>query len=312
MPVEVVYDDHGDGMTLCRYHGDRFGASDFVEESLVSMRDVELREDDIMLCSYSKSGCHWMWEILRLLQAGTTDLEVVDKESHMMEYNTVEQIDALPSPRVLNNHMHWDMQPRDLVDKKIKTVFFYRNPKDVAVSFFNHHRKFKDYDYKGTFNNYLQRLVQGKVDNGSPFRYLREWEDAILRHPELPIFVGCYEDMKENPLSELKRLARFLGHDYSDDFLRQVMHMTTFESMKERKGPASFQDDNGRPIMYRKGQVGDWVNYFTYEQNKWFDKVIRQAMKGSRLKFRYTLDHSSGRGKSRSDTMFSVVRQSGQ
>uniref|UniRef100_A0A2C9L9Q6 Sulfotransferase domain-containing protein n=1 Tax=Biomphalaria glabrata TaxID=6526 RepID=A0A2C9L9Q6_BIOGL len=90
------------------------------------------------------------------------------------------------------------------------------------------------------------------------------------------------------------------------------MHMTTFESMKERKGPASFQDDNGRPIMYRKGQVGDWVNYFTYEQNKWFDKVIRQAMKGSRLKFRYTLDHSSGRGKSRSGTMFSVVRQSGQ
>lgn len=103
-----------------------------------------------------------MWEILRILQAGTTSVETIEKESYMMEYNTLEQIASLPSPRVLNNHMPWDSQPRDLVDGKVKVVFFYRNPKDVAVSFFHHHRRFKDYAYSGSFDNYLKRLVQGK------------------------------------------------------------------------------------------------------------------------------------------------------
>ncbi|CAL1543904.1 unnamed protein product [Lymnaea stagnalis] len=192
MPVELVRDDSGDTMLLMRYGDDRYGASDFVEESLVNMREVKLREDDVMLCSYSKSGCHWVWEILRLLQSGSTHLDVIDKEDYMMEFNTIQHLEALPSPRILNNHMPWDGQPRDLIEKRVKTVFFYRNPKDVAVSFFNHHRKFKDYDYKGNFNNYINRLIQGKVDNGNPFLYLRQWEAGIMRHPELPVFVGFF------------------------------------------------------------------------------------------------------------------------
>lgn len=56
MPVEQVFDDSGDAMTLIRYNGNRFGASDFVEDSLLNMKNVELRKDDVVLCSYSKSG----------------------------------------------------------------------------------------------------------------------------------------------------------------------------------------------------------------------------------------------------------------
>ncbi|XP_059143747.1 sulfotransferase 1A1-like [Physella acuta] len=310
MPVEVVSDDSGDTMTLIRYNDNRFVASDFVEETILNMRNVELRHDDVMLCSYSKSGCHWVWEILRMLRHGSTNLEVVDKEHYMIEYNTLDQLSALPSPRILNNHMFWDSQPRDLVEKKIKTVFFYRNPKDVAVSFFNHHRKFKDYDYNGKFSNYLKRLVQGKVDNCSPFQYLKSWEEAIASHPEQPIFVGNYEDMKENPLAELRRLSTFLGHDHSDNFLQQVAEMTSFDSMKKRKFPVAVLDDEGQPIMYRKGEVGDWRNYFTPEQSAWFDQIIRDQMAGSRFRFRYQLDSQNTMTSLRKNSP-AILRQGG-
>ena len=37
----------------------------------------------------------------------------------------------------------------------------------------------------------------------------------------------------------------------------------------------------------RKGQVGDWKNYFTEEQNKRFDSLYAEKMAGSGLEFEF-------------------------
>ncbi|CAL1541549.1 unnamed protein product [Lymnaea stagnalis] len=291
MPLAKVPDESGHMMTLIPFKGHYFGSPQFNEEALLNMDEFPLREDDIVLCSYPKSGCHWVWDIIHILVAGKipSDEEIIDKEAFMMEWQPSISYDSLPSPRVLNNHMTFNMQPRDLLAKKVKTVFIYRNFKDVAVSFYHHHTGIHDYEYNGDFGSHLKRWVAGLTDSGSPFIYTQGWEKAIADHPELPVFMSSYEDLKESNLEEVRRLSQFLGFSYPDDFLKQVCDITDFSTMKARKGDKSFKNKQGQPVMYRKGQVGDWKNEFTVAQNEWFDEVIEREMAGSKLTFKYTL-----------------------
>jgi len=52
--------------------------------------------------------------------------------------------------------------PRDLKTKQTKTILCVRNPKDTAVSFFNHMKGFKSYDYNGQWNNWIRPYILGK------------------------------------------------------------------------------------------------------------------------------------------------------
>jgi len=51
---------------------------------------------------------------------------------------------------------------QDALDKRLKCIFVARNPKDVAVSFFNHSRNLSMYQYTGKFENYLQMFMRGE------------------------------------------------------------------------------------------------------------------------------------------------------
>ena len=46
-----------------------------------------------------------------------------------------------------------------------KFVFVYRNPKDVAVSFYHHTRGIAFYDYDGKFENFIKLFMseQGRL-----------------------------------------------------------------------------------------------------------------------------------------------------
>ncbi|CAG5116931.1 unnamed protein product [Candidula unifasciata] len=289
MPIEKVADENGDTLTLLFCNG-MYWAPVFNEQAIENMRDLPLRTDDILLCSYPKSGCHWVWEIVRILLAGQISHgEVVHKESFMLEWNPHDVLASLPSPRVLNTHTPFELMPRDLLVKKPKVVFYYRNFKDLAVSFYYHHTGIPPFEYNGSFDAHTKLLVKGTIDHGSPFDYIRGWEKGISENPDLSVFVGSYEDLKENSLAEVRRLSEFLGRDYSDEFLQQVCDFTSFESMKKLKADLTFKTKEGESVMYRKGQVGDWKNHFTVALNEWFDEIIQRENADSKLKFRYTL-----------------------
>jgi len=294
MPVRHVID--GLGHTLRLYVHEKkpwhLSASVFNSDMCENMPSYPLRDDDILICSYPKSGCHWVWEISRMLLKGDTTLDDVNKESAMMEFSNVERqkndLDSLPSPRILNNHQHFDNQPQDLVKKKTKVIFIYRNPRDVAVSFYYHTKRLPFYQFTGPdFASYLPRFVDGLVDHGSVFDYMKGWENGI-KNQELNACVLCYEDLKTSglSLSSLRKLSTFLGQSHDDAFLEEVIKATDISNMRSAK-TQSFKDAGGS-IHYRKGQIGDWKNHFTVAQSEWFDHVTRTRMADSEMfHFRY-------------------------
>ncbi|CAG5116568.1 unnamed protein product [Candidula unifasciata] len=301
MPLELVPDEFGTVMELFRCPNGRLVAPDLNPDTVYNMRNIPLRDDDIMLCSYAKSGCHWLWDVLRYLRFGVADdLDKVDKETHMVEYNSLETLEQLQSPRILNNHGFFEDQPTDLFNKKVKVVFVYRNIKDLAVSYYHHHTRFPEYKYQDTFTHYIRRFVAGLVDNGSVFEYLRGWEEGIHNTPGLNIHVVSYEDMKE-----LLRLGKiFLGPNTALVFPKgpspRAQNRFWPNVKKKKKRATMYLDHEGKPVMYGKEKllpycrsVGERRNHFTVAATIGWTPSLKKKMGNPKffkfLKIQYNL-----------------------
>ncbi|XP_046584485.1 sulfotransferase 1C2-like [Haliotis rubra] len=289
MSVLKIPDGGGDSITLLEVDGYLYPNSDIEAPADVikGIRDLPIREDDVFVCAYPKCGTHWIWEMVRLLLLSDTDT-VIEKDQLMLEFIKGEVLEKFPSPRILNTHCFVEQLPRGVFEKKCKIIYILRNPKDMAVSLFHHHKKLICYEYKGKWENHLSLLMDGKVDFGAFFDYMKDWAAVGKTHPELPTLTLMYEDMKEDPLTGIRKLAKFLNVEKSEEFYHKVKELTSFNKMKEAKGKF-FKAPDGSAVMYRKGEVGDWKNYFTVAQNEAFDRLYKEKMGDCDINFRYSL-----------------------
>ncbi|XP_061172334.1 sulfotransferase 1B1-like [Saccostrea echinata] len=261
------------------------------EKHFRSMPGWRAREDDIIISAYPKAGTHWLWEVASMLVRHKAERIPEIKETAMMEGLTEETFDNMSSPRVINTHVYFKYLPKDFFDKKCKILYIIRNPKDIAVSFYNHHRKLLEYEFDGAWEDYLKRFIKGKVDYGSWFDYTLEMEKFMEENQDYPIHVLYYEDMKEDSIKEIKRLAGFLNVEASDELVTQINSLCQFDKMKNEKNSgedlSEWRDNN--PGMYRKGQVADWKNWFTVAQNDMFDSIYKEKMSNSKVQVRFSI-----------------------
>ncbi|XP_012946645.1 sulfotransferase 6B1 [Aplysia californica] len=283
MPLENVADEDGYTLKFYRKSDGRLSGNLTNVDTIENLPSLPLRDDDILFCSYPKSGCHWVWENVRILQTGEIKLDALPKERFFFEQNERDYFNNLPSPRFLNTHEHFDRLPRDLLKGKMKLVLLYRNPKDIAVSFYHHHTRLPYYRYEGPFSSYIKRFAAGQLNASCVFDYWREFEEGLKQNPQIPHIILSFEDLKKNPLSERHRLAKFLGRSYDDEFIEQVAEATSIDNMRrEKEGP---KDEKGS-IYYRKGEIGDWKNTFTVAQSERLDSIIESKLKGCQM-FRF-------------------------
>ena len=98
---------------------------------------------------------------MSMLLQQTAQYHPEEKETHMLEFHTPERLEALEAPRVFNTHMRPNNMPEQFSQKRCKTVFVQRNPKDVAVSFYYHSKdKIK---FTGTFLQFVEFFI---TENG--------------------------------------------------------------------------------------------------------------------------------------------------
>ncbi|XP_046356409.2 sulfotransferase 1A1-like [Haliotis rufescens] len=283
MELIHVADDGGDEMTLVNYNGRKYPQfpGSMQTKPIEKLASVEIRSDDILVCTFPKSGTHWVCEMVRLLVAGKLDPEV-GKGFHLIEGCSEDDYKNLPSPRILNTHVLYNDLPVQVKVMKPRIVYVTRNPKDVTVSYYNFVKKLTMcYNYTGEWKNFFRPSLEGKFDNGSWFDYVKDWEE-VKKTTDVPILTINYEDMKENLFREMKKIQAFLGIKRSDEFVKEVCDQCSFASMKKSKAAMS-------AVTYRKGEIGDWKNWFTIAQNEWFDQIYKEKMKDCPLEFRYTL-----------------------
>lgn len=104
----------------------------------------------------------------------------------------------------------------------------------------------------------------------------------------------------KDPINEIKSLAKYLGKDLNEDQIKSIMDYCSFNKLKsnpafETKMNLMSEGKEAQPQvktlkLFRKGEIGDWKNYFTEEMSKRVDELVEANLKYSRpLKYEPTL-----------------------
>ncbi len=253
-------------------------------------RSLDIRSDDVVCTSYPKSGTNWISNVILRLQhgGGVPEGKTLRDSMHWVASSylyprTKEDLDKAPSPRLFSSHMPYHMalggDPRE---RPCRYVYVARNPKDVVVSYF-HFEAGQSWSghYSGSWSHWLQMFVDGKLQRGDWFHHVLSW----WRRAEADnVHFVKYEDLTNDFHDELKRLARFLDVDLTDELAASIAEQTQFRTMKGDTF-SDLHDAGELGHFYRKGVVGSWKERFTVHQSEWFDEIYRTRMSGTGLDF---------------------------
>nr|CAH0102985.1 unnamed protein product [Daphnia galeata] len=236
------------------------------------------RSDDVWLLTFPKCGTTWTSELLWLLK-NDCNFETAAKMPLFVRAPFLE--------------MAYLSEMTGPMTKMMTVVYVARNPKDVIVSFYYHHKLIKLHGYTGTMDEFAEYFMNDEVVY-SPFflHILDAWSKR--HHPNMHFMF--YEDMKKDLRGEIEKVATFLGKSFSDEQLGKLTEHLKFENFQKNE---SVNNESGKKMgamnedgrFIRNGKTGDWKNHFSPELNSRIDEWIEKNLAGTDLKFVTELEH---------------------
>lgn len=153
---------------------------------------------------------------------------------------------------------------------------------------------------KCSFDDFIDMFLESRMMYGSSSKHMLEFYE---RRNQPNVLVVKYEDMKRDLPTIIQQCADHLeiSRTLTTDDIDKLCEHVKFEKMESNPNvnleAIVFQDPTMKeqidPIAYnkvkfiRKGQVGDWQNYFSPDTNAKFDKWIDDNLNGTGLTFDY-------------------------
>ncbi|KAM5165227.1 uncharacterized protein ACMZJ9_007677 [Mantella aurantiaca] len=261
------------------YNGVLYPSATCDIDTLKDVETLEAREDDVMLVSYPKCGSNWSIMLLHSI------VHAVHGKQHsplipIIEFkypNKIEKLKAESSPRVLATHFNYDDIPKSFFEKKVKILVIFRNPKDTAVSFFHFYNNNPVLPSYNSFDDFFPDFMSGKVVWGSYFDHAVAWNKHLDADN---ILLMTFEDMKEDLEGSIKKISDFFSMPLTEEQVKFIAEKGTFKSMKENS--KNTHGEIGK-VIFRKGDVGDWKNYFSGAQSQEMDSKFEECLAGTKL-----------------------------
>lgn len=242
-----------------------------------------VRDQDISIVTYPKSGTNWLIQIVCLIQS-KGDPSFIQSLSTRERAPWIEikewsiELQNKKDPRLFTSHLPVQLFPKSFFSSKAKVIYLIRNPKDCIVSGY-HFWSATDFIKKPeSFEGFFKDFIQGNVPFGSWFEHTRGW--MALRNRD-NILLLTYEELKKDTRSSIKKICEFLGATLEPWECELVLKYSSFEAMKEiKQNKERFQSyAKTYSIIMRKGIIGDWKSHFTVALAEEFDKIFQKKMK---------------------------------
>ena len=273
-----------------------------LRDQMENVKKFEMKSDDVLVCAFPKAGTNWVWEMASMIQRGEPKYDKNFKVAVQFELRSLGELNSIPSPRVYSTHFYPSSLPDDVLKKKVKIIHVMRHPKDVAVSLYYHLKQLNVFFNENatpyeSFSDFLPYVTgeYGVYMFVSIFRYLEEIEGFTKEHPDM-ILNLYFEEIKQDPVENVRKLAKFLDADLTQDVIRHIAEKCSFVNMKETESngtkqymPAMFANvgeremaklqEQGGLVLFRKGEIGDWRSHFTVAESEHFDELIKERLK---------------------------------
>jgi hypothetical protein len=267
------------------------------------MAALPLRESDIFVASYPKSGTTWMQHIVHVLATdGESPLPHVSDACPFYDVDRTWNADvpdavladevqarhARLGRRIFNTHLRWEMMPKSHPDARY--IYMVRRPADACVSFFHHltHQAADDGGFTGTFDQFVDEWTGGRGLFGSWSAHLKSWlgqdgQGAAAADPR--VLVISYEELRADLRTQIRRVNEHCRFRLSIERLDALLPRFTFEWMREHEAqfnprsvswvPAPAAAFEGSSVVpeaefhfIRAGRVGDGQAAFMSAERK--------------------------------------------
>ncbi|CAN6973681.1 unnamed protein product [Brassica oleracea var. botrytis] len=289
---------------LCKYQGCWYYYNTF--QAVISFqKHFQPQDTDIILASTPKSGTTWLKALtVALLERSKhhddhpMNHPLLSNNPHalvpLLESSAPDLTKFSPSSstRLFSTHMPLHTLKEGLKGSPCKIVFMCRNAKDALISRMHFRCKYEKIEVNSSvLEPMFESLCRGVTFYGPIWDNVLSYWRGSLEDPNHVLFMK-YEEMKEEPCVQLKRLAEFLGFPFTEQeeergVVEKILELCSLRSLSDLEANKSGKTVNGvdHKFFFRKGEVGDWKNHLTPEMESKIDTIIEEKLRGSGLSF---------------------------
>lgn len=220
----------------------------------------EVRDTDLFIVSYPRSGNTWTRSILAYLDRGVGSTIAYDELGEIVPdaYHHAALINAMERQRIIKIH-------EPFLDACPRVVYVHRDYREALVSYWLFVRRFSRYER--SFSDFLRGSVPH--EHGSWKEHIRALHRRRSVDPTT-VFVLGYDQLVSDFAGSVSRLVDWSGIGAGVD-IQAVQQRTTLATLadEERRGGSAFNARTGSHFYADCGKGLEWRSYWTASDLAW-------------------------------------------
>ncbi|EEF32387.1 Flavonol 4'-sulfotransferase, putative [Ricinus communis] len=267
-------------------------------------KHFQAQDQDILIASNPKSGTTWLKALTfsivnRARFTFSTTPLLTSNPHHLAPFLELDlfgkmelpDLSTIPSPRLFSTHMPYAALPESIKKSNCSVVYICRNPFDAAVSLWHFVRQL-GIEMQTSMDELFDIYFNGIYEFG-PFweQVLGYWKES-LEKPDKVLFLK-YEDLKEDIVLQLKRIAEFIGYPFSQEeekqgVIEEIAKLCSLSSLKdlEANKKGSYLSVYPHKDSIRQGNVGEWADSISPSLKQHLENVMQEKLSGTGLSFK--------------------------
>ena len=213
----------------------------------IAGRDFTIYPDDTFIVSYPRSGNTWTRFLLANLLHPQQEVTFATIENQVPDAEAQSRVHfrRISRPRFIKSHQYFHPRYR-------KVVYIVRDPRDVALSFYDFQRKYRHIEDEYPLTNFVSDFVAGRMISASWGTWRENVGSWIYTRGGSPGFLLLrYEDMLSDTLNQTTHLAEFLGLNLTTPVLERAIERSNADQMRK------LEKTQGNQWVSTKGKRSD-------------------------------------------------------